>query len=394
MFMKILSYVYLFLVRLRFPSSQSVANVIRRRYGDPVLSKIRKFEKLDFRCKKCQVDITFLEVCIEEDLIPNFVQFRTANSRLRDTQSYNTCQKLLLTQELSDKKAKLEEDTRNFIELKKELSSVVSSLDFLYVTSLFLEKNTRTIEEIESSQNIKLSKLMKDNPKHEVNDLIFNFSSHVLTGSQESILMKGLNYALPPKSLKHEDYLLNFELLFRSVNAGNYCNDGEMEHFRLDLANIAYSSLKFYNRKKKKLENITEEEHNALNQLLSLDDIIIQKADKGNVIVVLDRSTYIDKMENILSDVSKFTPITFEEENGDLKYILEKEKEIKDFLQALVGKGVITAEEKKKMDPTGSVPGTLYGNCKVHKEVPIGEIPPMRPILSAVDTPSYKLENI
>ena len=167
-----------------------------------------------------------------------------------------------------------------------------------------------------------------------------------------------------------------------------------MEHFRLDLANIAYSSLKFYNRKKKKLENITEEEHNALNQLLSLDDIIIQKADKGNVIVVLDRSTYIDKMENILSDVSKFTPITFEEENGDLKYILEKEKEIKDFLQALVGKGVITAEEKKKMDPTGSVPGTLYGNCKVHKEVPIGEIPPMRPILSAVDTPSYKLENI
>ena len=149
----------------------------------------------------------------------------------------------------------------------------------MFITSLFLEKNAKTITEIELSQNSKLSKLVQDNPKHEVNDLIFNFSSHVLTGSQESILMKGLNYALPPKSLKYEDYLLNFELLFRSVNADNYCTDGEINNLKFQLRDVAYSSFKFYNRKKKKLDNITEEEHKALNELLSFEHIIIQKAD-------------------------------------------------------------------------------------------------------------------
>ena len=41
-------------------------------------------------------------------------------------------------------------------------------------------------------QNTKLSKLMEDNPKHNANDLIYNFSSRTLTSSQKSILMKGL----------------------------------------------------------------------------------------------------------------------------------------------------------------------------------------------------------
>ena len=391
MFIRILSFIYMFLIRLRFPSGRSVANIVRKRYGDQILSKIRRFEKLDFRCRKTQLDITFLDVCIDKDIMPNFVHFRTANNGLRNSESYNTCQRLLLSEELNNKKVKLEEDTKCFNELKRDISHVLSSVDFLFITSLFLEKNAKTITEIELSQNSKLSKLVQDNPKHEVNDLIFNFSSHVLTGSQESILMKGLNYALPPKSLKYEDYLLNFELLFRSVNADNYCTDGEINNLKSQLRDVAYSSFKFYNRKKKKLDNITEEEHKALNELLSFEHIIIQKADKGNVIVLLDRITYIEKMESILGDTSKFTPITFEGENGDLKHILEKEQEINKFLNKLVDNGVITTVEQKKMCPKGSAPGILYGNCKVHKVVPVGEVPPFRPILSAIDTPSYNL---
>ena len=40
--------------------------------------------------------------------------------------------------------------------------------------------------------------------------------------------------------------------------------------------------------------------------------------------------------------------------------------------------------------PVGSVPGVLYGLRKVHKETKNG-LPPFRPILSATDTPTYKL---
>ena len=134
---------------------------------------------------------------------------------------------------------------------------------------------------------------------------------------------------------------------------------------------------------KKKLDNITADEHKAWNQLLSLENIIIQKAEKGNVTVLLDKSTSIAKMERNLADTSKFTPIIFEGEHDDLKYILGKEQEINKFLNKLADSGIITPIEQKKMCPKGSAPGILYGNCKVHKVVPEGETPPLRPILSS-----------
>ena len=195
-----------------------------------------------------------------------------------------------------------------------------------------------------------------------------------------------LIFPSPPR----ENYFLDFKLLFRNVKTGGNCVGEELANFKSKLRHIAHSSLKFYNRKKKKLENISEEELNALNELASFDDIIIQKADKGNVIVLVDKSSYICKMEDILNDTSKFSPISFERGYDDLKYILQKERDIHTFLISLKDKGVINAEEVFKLTPTGSSPGILYGLCKVHK-VTQSDCPPFRPILSAIDTPAYKL---
>ena len=93
-------------------------------------------------------------------------------------------------------------------------------------------------------------------------------------------------------------------------------------------------------------------------------------------------------METILCDASKFLPISFDGEYRDLRYILDKEKEINIFLSSLVDEGVISKEEQNKLRPTGSAPGILYGLCKVHKENK-GDCPPFSPILSDIDTPSY-----
>ena len=240
------------------------------------------------------------------------------------------------------------------------------------------------------TRNIFYLSIYLSNPRHDADALIYNFSSHNLTSSQQSILMKGLNFSLPPKSLKMVDNFLNFELLFRGVETSQNIREGDRENFKHQLRNIAHSSLRYYNRRKKKLENISEEEFNALKELMSLDDIIIQKADKGNVIVLVNKCSYINAMETILCDASKFVPILFDGEYNDLRYILDKEKKINTFLNSLVDNGVINKEEQNKLRPTGSAPGILYGLCKVHKQNK-GDCPPFRPILSAIDTPSYNL---
>ena len=393
MFVRVLSLVYLFLVRCRFPSGSSVPDIVRGRYGDQVLSKIRKYEKLDYKVAKSKLDITFLEVCIEHDVMPTFVQFRTANKNLRKSESYSSCQRVLLRQEHDNKKLKQTEDTQALETIRSELRDTMSSLDFLFITSLFLEKNRSMLQRVEQSQNRKLTKMLEEQPVHEADDLIFNFSNHRLTTAQQSILMKGLNFALPPKKLRHEDYLLNFELLFRNAVDSKSVKENELELFKSKLRTISLQSLKFYNRKKKKLENLSEEEHNALLELASLDDIIIQKADKGNVIVLVNKTDYIQKMENILKDTSKFQSMDFSNKlHGDLRYLLDKEQEVKDFLKDLRDKNVISDQDFAKMVPVGSSPGVLYGLCKVHKKIPNGDnCPPFRPILSAIGTVSYNL---
>ena len=54
-----------------------------------------------------------------------------------------------------NKKGKLEEYTHSYNVLKRDLNNTLSSIDFLFLTSLFLVKNLRAVEEIELSQNIK-----------------------------------------------------------------------------------------------------------------------------------------------------------------------------------------------------------------------------------------------
>ena len=53
---------------------------------------------------------------------------------------------------------------------------------------------------------------------------------------------------------------------------------------------------------------------------------------------------------------------------------------------------MITETVFNQLKPSGSQPGVLYGLCKVHKGVSAdGSPPPFRPILSAINTPSYKI---
>ena len=95
-----------------------------------------------------------------------------------------------------------------------------------------------------------------------------------------------------------------------------------------DLKNIVFSSYKSYNQSDHKLENIMKEEHHAFLELTKVDNIIIQRADKGNVIVIIDKNVYVDKIESIVSDKFKFQEVKFTTVNGELDYLLKDETEL------------------------------------------------------------------
>ena len=72
MIMKVLTFVFLFLIRSRFPSRKSIAEIIRKRYGSDTVKQLRKFEKLDYKVRKNQGDLEFLKLCQENSLNIHF----------------------------------------------------------------------------------------------------------------------------------------------------------------------------------------------------------------------------------------------------------------------------------------------------------------------------------
>ena len=67
---------------------------------------------------------------------------------------------------------------------------------------------------IHSVQQKKFNKLLTEcKPKQDAEKVIFNFSNISLTEASES-----LSFPLPPKKLSYSDYLVNFELFYRSID--------------------------------------------------------------------------------------------------------------------------------------------------------------------------------
>ena len=56
-------------------------------------------------------------------------------------------------------------------------------------------------------------------------------------------------------------------------------------------------------------ENLTPSEFRALKCFSKNKKIAIQKADEGNIVVILDKCSYISVIEEILNDNSKFSKL-------------------------------------------------------------------------------------
>ena len=110
----------------------------------------------------------------------------------------------------------------------------------------------------------------------------FNYSSHVLTENEKSLLCKGLNFAIPPKTLEYADYLLPFELLYCDIQNLDITNE-KKEVLKTRIKDCAFSSFYSYIENGAPL-NLPSEEFAALKPLWKNKNLFIQKLDKGNFI--------------------------------------------------------------------------------------------------------------
>ena len=271
--------------------------------------------------------------------------------------------------------------------MRSDLQFRLNCIDFAHISANFLSSNDNLLKTHDSIQQKKFNKLLIENkPKQDPEKVIFNFSKVSLTEAEKSLLVKGLSFSLPPKQLSYSDYLINFELFYRSIDNLKILSGDNLDFIKTRIKDTALTSFRNYNANVP--QHLSNEEFEALKTLSGNCNLVIQKADKGNSVVIVEKDVYVRHMETILSDFNKFEKVSIKK--GILNFSINHEKNINNYLKRLEKSGSLSTEQYKKIKAVGSRPGILYGLCKVHKA--ITEVcPPFRPILSAIGTPSYKL---
>ena len=240
MYLKAVALVLIFIIRLRFPQNESISDILRRRYDNNAVLLFRKFERIDFKIRKVKQDIQFLLKCVENNLKPTFVKFRTSNRYLRQTSAYQSCQKKLIEEELNNKRRILRAHERKFDDLKLRLKDTISFLDFCHMFGIIKRANDGKMDKVIKLQERKLFNLgLKQHTGLKADDIIHNFSSYTLSTHEKDLLVRGLNFALPPEKINYADFMLPFELLFQSVKL--FCKKpAELDRIRTGLKGTAF----------------------------------------------------------------------------------------------------------------------------------------------------------
>ena len=181
MFLKVAAIVFLFLIRLRYPHSNSFSQIVRRRYGDKIIKRLRKFENIDYRLQEAELDLEFLVKCRDINLIPKFLNFRLANRSLRFSLTYAHCQSNLLLEEIGLKKSNVRVLRKEFDNLHSFLQQQINSIDYAHICSKFLKINDLKLKLNSVVQQKKFFNLLKEkrssqNP--EKSSLIFLIMSY------------------------------------------------------------------------------------------------------------------------------------------------------------------------------------------------------------------------
>ena len=98
-----------------------------------------------------------------------------------------------------------------------------------------------------------------------------------------------------------------------------------MASVKARLQNTEFKSCSVFNNDNSPPFNLIKNEFESLCKLKNENNLVIQKADNGNTIVILDKNSYLEWAETFSKNSSKFNNIPLASDK-DLNYIIKSEK--------------------------------------------------------------------
>ncbi|CAF1451867.1 unnamed protein product [Adineta steineri] len=396
--------IIIYFLRLLPVNEQNYIYYLRQHYGPSTSDTVIQYYKIQSKLTKTNLDIKFLKKCKQKKLLPNFVKFRISPTYSRHMPVVTNCYYQILSNEIKLKKKELSFLHRYKNRIKSDLNITLNPLLYsrllTIIQQLMQRKKKKWIQRHDNKFNLLLNReLLKQQPPPKISNKytkssIHNLSQRKLTQEEVEALNNGLKFVIPPKQLDDEMFISNMEncfiqLLGRTTDTRDYENKAEEEstEYNLTIEQLVTASKfrsacdKFISSSEKSLKKlpVNKKLQQTLKNLSKDKNIYITKADKGNAIVIMDKSEYINKMNLIINDKKTFQLL-------EKDPTLQQEDKLIRKLKSLKDSGFITETQFKQCRPVGSQPARIYGLPKIHKKGA-----PLRPILSASNTFNYKL---
>ena len=317
-------------------------------------------DSLRWKKAHLRTSMTFLQRCRDTDIIPNFLKLKRVFNTRQAHWIYNRMEKALLRERIHHNRKELALLDKRLLHIHLNISNRMAKTDWQKFDSISYHSMEKQMDINTERQRNKFNRLLPPEPSLSVpSRTVINLSEHQLTDDQTSILAKGGNFAITPKSVPTEEIIANTEAAITSLP------DSKAEEIRSEVSRIL-------RRSKPPKSNIKQREKQALKQLNNNKNIVILPADKGNATVIMETDDYKEKIRNLLE------PTTYKK--------LEKDPTSK-FLRQInnvVKSSTLPRDTIKSICKTEAVAPRLYGLPKIHKASV-----PLRPIVSAIGSPTY-----
>ena len=208
-------------------------------------------------------------------------------------------------------------------------------------------------------------------------ECIINVSKRELTILEKEILRFGLDNHILPNKPKVDDIKCSIERTLHSLKTieGLAVDDEIRDEIKFATKNFTNNAkILCSDRKNTAL-------HRTQYNLSQEPDIKVCNFDKGRGVVIMDSNDYYSKLDDIVNDQSKFHELKV---NSKIHPVIAKEKSISYYVRKYLQD--FGPETMRRLIPSGSNPGKIYGLVKIHKRDN-----PLRPVVSMIGTPEYQL---
>ena len=342
--------------------------------------QLNELRKIQIKRVTNYEDIIFLKRCLRKEIFPKFMKIEANVINQRSIKAVNAGKKFWLRSEIRWKYAKLNSLNLQHYQLYKKVSQVEWKYERFWFDEMRRmheisvatrlkkkEKLKKKFNELLYEQREKLNEDLDNEVKSF--DYVINQSTEVFTRKEMELLNKGLKFIAKPSRPPIDEIVIGIEssIQFESDDVKTTVREACKKVF-----------------KKCAIKKPNPTESTEALKLLKQRSVFYMKPDKGNGIVIMDKSDYEERVETLLLEgpYIRYSNGRMINDNP----INKMQQEVKNLLKDLVEKNDLNKFKANSLVVSNPSVPMLYALPKTHKP---GK--KMRPIISSCNSPTSKL---